>query len=153
MYVLCNSHRCPWGCRPRSGIWWEFPDCPWRFILPLTYWSHLRSQMGKRECTWRNKLSLTLSNTLSARSFRLSLLRMSDGSPHPDAIDPIIIGTEFGPWRTIDEITIQATGCRLAVTVSLHNTPFDGSGMHDNLFIWDWKTGQKYLVSVVQVYF
>ena len=88
-------------------------------------------------------------NKLPARSFRLSLLRMSDGSPHPDAIEPIIIGTDFGPWRIIDEVTVQATGCRLAVRVSLHNIPFSKEGRHENLFIWDWRTGQKYFVGVI----
>jgi len=62
---------------------------------------------------------------------------MSDGSPHPDAIEPIIIGTEFGPWRTTDEINIQETSCGLAVRVSLRNAPFSNVRRHENLFIWD----------------
>jgi len=88
----------------------------------------------------------------SVRSFQLGLFQMSDGRPHPDATEPIIIGTEFGPWRTINEISIQATGCRLAVKVTLVGTPTDEEGTdetHENLFIWDWRTGQKYFVSDV----
>jgi len=81
------------------------------------------------------------------RSFQLSLLQMSDGSPHPDAAEPVIIGTEFGPWQTIHDISIRATGCRLAVVVSLASTHMGEEGTHENLFIWDWRTGQKYFVS------
>lgn len=98
----------------------------------------------------RNKRSLVLSNVLPARSFRLSLLQMSNGRPHPDAAEPIIIGTEFGPWRGIHDISIFATSCKLAVKVSLLDIPTptaSGEGRHENLFVWDWRTGQKYIVS------
>lgn len=73
---------------------------------------------------------------------------MSDGSPHPDAIESVIIETNFGPQKTIEEITILATGHRFAARVSLRDTLFREE-RGKNLFIWDWRTGQKYFVSVI----
>ena len=101
-----------------------------------------------------NRRLLVLSDTLSVRSFQLSLLQMSDGCPHPDAAEPIIFGTEFGPWQRICDISVQATGLKLAVKVSLDLPTTNGSeGKHDNLFIWDWRTGQKYIVSGIPSFF
>jgi len=105
--------------------------------------------MGDRECTCWNECSVGLTNVLPARSFQLSLLQMSDGSPHPDAVEPVIIGTEFGPWQRVHWVSIEATGRRLAADVSLvQHDNMDGM-RHNNLFIWDWRTGQKYCVSRV----
>ena len=73
---------------------------------------------------------------------------MSDGSPHPDAIEPVIIGANFVPQKTIGDITILATGHRFAARVSLRDTLFREE-RGKNLFIWDWRTGQKYFVSVI----
>lgn len=81
---------------------------------------------------------------------------MSDGRPHPDATEPIIIGTEFGPWLKTRYISTRATSCRIAVGVALISTSVGEDmtcGKHVNLFIWDWRTGQKYFVSDIPILF
>lgn len=87
-----------------------------------------------------------------SRSFIICLLRMSDGQPHPSASVPIITGPDYGRgWSIGQTVDIEATSSRLAVvvpTTMLTTTDFGTSIGHiPHLFVWDWKTGTKYVVS------
>jgi len=73
------------------------------------------------------------------RPFRIHLLQMSDGSPHPEVIDPIITGPIFPSGTYIVNGGLQVTGCRLAARVVLR----EPSGKSERLIVWDWKTGEK----------
>ena len=67
---------------------------------------------------------------------------MSDGRPHPEAVDSIITGPMFPFGTRIVDGELQLTGHRLAARVVLHGP----SGKAEHLIVWDWMIGEKYVV-------
>ena len=137
--------------RPDEGV-----DCTWTpENLPET-----RPPSGRRPscrmfaCGSRKVcVNLGVRDTLGlrncdSRSFAIQLLRMSDGQPHPSASAPSINGPryKYGREWVVDEIQVQLTCSRLAVTVQIFAKP-----RVPHFIVWDWKTGVKYVVSSDQV--
>lgn len=90
---------------------------------------------------------------MDSRAFTIHLLRMSDGQPHPSASVPIINGPDcLCEWPFNRTADIKVTSSRLAIVVLMKITrenagPDTPIGHVFRLFVWDWKTGIKYLVS------
>lgn len=81
---------------------------------------------------------------LTDRLFRIHLLQMSNGRPHPEAANSIITGPAFSPGAHTVGGEVQLTGCRIAARVIVPH------GL-EHLIVWDWKTGEKYMVCPSQL--
>lgn len=80
-------------------------------------------------------------------AFRIHILRLSDGFPHPLAalVDPAILYVDYESKKTLSSLNILVSGHRL-VTIAA----FDGAfyfGRYNTLTVWDWRSGQRVLVS------
>lgn len=72
---------------------------------------------------------------------------MSDGRQYLDGVYPSVMGSSYGPQIRVISVHLQLTGCRLSalvLTLSRGLIPTPGTG---DLFVWDWRTGKRYLVS------
>lgn len=85
--------------------------------------------------------------TVRIRSFRLEMFQMSDGKPHPSGIHSDVMGRSYDAPTRITKVSLQVTGCRLAARVSTAGGDGPPGGVVE-LFVWDWRTGKKRLVSL-----
>lgn len=80
--------------------------------------------------------------------FQIHLLQLSDGRPHPLAITgpgpPVFSAGYFG-GNIITELSALISERRLVVTVTVDKFLGRRDG---NLFIWDWQSGHRILVSL-----
>lgn len=80
-------------------------------------------------------------------AFRIHILRLSDGFPHPLAtlVDPIAHYVDYESKKTLSSLKILVSGHRLVAIAA-----FDGAsyfGRYNTLIVWDWRSGRRVLVS------
>lgn len=79
-------------------------------------------------------------------TFRIHILRLSDGFPHPLALmDPIMHCVDYESNKVLSSLEILISGHRLVAVAA-----FEGAscfGRHNVLLGWDWRRGQRVLVS------
>jgi hypothetical protein len=76
-------------------------------------------------------------------TFRIRILRLSDGLPHPLApIDPVIC---YESNKILSSLEILVSGHRLVAIAAFKGAPC--FGRHNTLIVWDWRRGQRVLVS------
>lgn len=80
-------------------------------------------------------------------AFRVHILRLSDGFPHPLApMDPVMHYVGYGSRKILSSVGVLVSGHRLvAIAVFKGSSYF---GRHNTLIVWDWRSGQRVLVSL-----
>lgn len=79
-------------------------------------------------------------------AYRIHLLRLSDGFPHPLApIDPATFYVDYESKKILSSLDISVSGHRLVAIVSFEGTFY--FGRYNTLVVWDWRSGQRVLVS------
>jgi hypothetical protein len=77
-------------------------------------------------------------------SFHVHMFHMSDGRPYSDSAHWSLLGNEYGQKTRIVGVALQLTSRRLAAKVLMtQKGPYFDVGV----FVWDWRTGRRYLVS------
>ena len=145
-----TSHVFPllqWGCRWSSG---QFEYLSQTFLIlvggPSTHvwicWPY-RCLPQKKSTFVKCFGHLLLMDIIS--SFQIEMFHMSDGMQYPNYG---VMGFSYDPELRIGRIRLELTGCRVSARVLTRLRQVGGFGdlIHD-LFVWDWRTGKKYLVS------
>lgn len=79
--------------------------------------------------------------------FWIHTLQLSDGFPHPLApIDLPMLCVGHGSGKTVSNLAILVSGHRLVAIVALQGTFH--SGRYNVLVVWDWRSGQRVLVTI-----
>ena len=69
---------------------------------------------------------------------------MSDGSRY---LNCGVMGFNYGSLMQFRMIHLELTDCRISVQVYPRIIAGSFLSVHHDLFVWDWRTGKKYLVS------
>lgn len=72
---------------------------------------------------------------------------MSDGQPYPNRVDPSVMGSNYESPTRISWVHLQLTSHRLAARVVTVQTDDLLDPSTTDLYIWDWRTGEMWLVS------
>lgn len=79
--------------------------------------------------------------------FLIHTLQLSDGFPHPSApADHPMLYVDRDSEKTISSLNILVSGHRLVAIITLQGTFH--SGRYNILVVWDWRSGQRVLVTV-----
>jgi len=79
--------------------------------------------------------------------FLIHTLQLSDGFPHPSApTDHPMLYVDRESEKTISSLNILVSGHRLVAKVTFQGTFH--SGRYNTLVVWDWRSGQRVLVTV-----
>jgi len=78
-------------------------------------------------------------------TFRMHLLRLSDGFPHPLAlVDSAMHCVNYESRRFLSSLEVLVSGHRLVTVAAFAEAPY--FGRHNTLVVWDWRSGQRVLV-------
>ena len=77
---------------------------------------------------------------------QIHILQLSDGFPHPLApIEFLMLRVDHESGKTISGLDVLVSGHRLVAVVTLRGTFH--FGRYNVLVVWDWRSGQRVLVS------
>ena len=132
-----------WGYYGRSGP----SRYPSRAFPAGWIFTHLWICWPYRWCHEKKSAVVTPSGhrprlTIIISSFEIQMFHMSDGSRYSNCG---VMGFNYGSLMQFGLISLQLTECRISALVFPRAIPRRRK-VYD-LFIWDWRTGKKYLVS------
>ena len=143
-FTSCVFHLPRWRYSKSSGPF----RYPLQAFLPGGPFTHLRICWLYR-CRPKKKSTVVKRSghrplTIIISSFEIEMFHMSDGSRYSNCD---VMGFNYGSLMRFRMIRLQLTDCRISAKVYPRIMPGSCARDPHDLFVWDWRTGKKYLVS------